>query len=510
MSYFDAYFTCANRTGMQRTDFPAETLNRQQFYVRLVDFFAPAYSRLSRESLATIAGVGYLYFQFYLSVDTVMDEKELHEEEKRMLLKRLTYFEQAVSNLGRSFPPNSPFWTRFGDCKQQFYRAGAQEKRISQIRPGFTDALFLELAEGKSALCYATIHALDCLDDRREPSLPLLECIRDIHLAFQYRDDLGDFGKDLAAGQWTQAQDWVRIYLQQEGLLQEVTPAEWHSVLYTSGIAHRMIDAAIHRYEDALSRTVTLGLHELADFIRREIKDCTGQAFEIDLLLRKTEALCRRADLPRIKGLVLDSQYEAECAETVATRFLLEGLNDHPGGWTDFMTTAGEGTGWVTGYVALQLVESGVTSAALDRLLHELQGAPERGTYNQSIQRDGDSCTFLYGALTTARRAVDPSFVSRWTEFQDGDGGWATYRDGDSLAERLEIPVAAGVAGWLSPKACVTAAAAYVLAGGRAGGNQEHGTGDPLVYPVGHLLAGVAKGKGAVTCQYQVDREYAD
>ena len=467
MSYFDAYFTFANRTGMQRADFPSEVLNRQQFYVRLVDFLAPAYPALEARDLATVAGVGYLYFQFYLSVDTVMDEQTLHPEDKRMLLKRLGYFEQAMSDLGRIFPADSPFWPRFALCKQQFYRAGAQEKALSGQRASFSDTLFRELAEGKSALCFATVHALDCLDGRDLPSPQLLQCLRDIHLAFQYRDDLGDFGKDVAAGQWTQAQDHVREYLEREGLLEEVTPAEWHSVLYTSGIAHRMIERAIDCYATALSRAEADGLVELADFLHREIRDCRGQIFEIDLLLRKTEALARLASQPRIKGSSFDAEAEARLGERWATHFLVAELANWPAGWADFMTTAGEGEGWVTGYVAMQLTEAGVETASLDRILGELQRSPGAGTYNDSIQRDGDSCTFLCGALLAARRSVTPSFLARWTAFQDADGGWVTYRDGAQLTERLELGAGGNVAGWLTPKACVTAAAAYVLAGER-------------------------------------------
>ena len=465
MSYFDAYFTFANRTGMQRADFPSDLLNRQQFYVRLVDFLAPAYPALSPRDLATVAGVGYLYFQFYLSVDTVMDEKVLHPDDKRMLLKRLGYFEQAMSDLGRIFPAESPFWSRFALCKQQFYRAGAQEKAISENRPAFSDTLFLELAEGKSALCFATVHALDCLDGREQPSAGLLQCLREIHLAFQYRDDLGDFGKDVASGQWTQAQDHVREYLEREGLLDEVSPAEWHNVLYTSRIAHRMIERAIDGYTAALASAEANGLAELTDFLHREIKDCRGQIFEIDLLLRKTEALARRAANPRIRAAAFDAEAEGRLAEGFATRFLVTELANWPAGWADFMTTAGEGEGWVTGFVAMQLVEAGVETASLDRILAVLQRSPGAGTYNESVQRDGDSCTFLYGALQAARRSVTPSFLARWTAFQDADGGWVTYRGGEQLAARLEIGAGAGVAGWLSPKACVTAAAAYVLAG---------------------------------------------
>ena len=473
MSYFDAYFTFANRSGMRRTDFPNETLNRQQFYVRLVDFLAPAYPALAAEQLATIAGVGYLYFQFYLSVDTVLDEAQLSPEAKRSLLKRLAYFEEAVTDLGRTFPADSPFWRQFAACKRQFYGAGAREQAISRSRERFSDTLFEEIAEGKSALCYATVHALDVLDHRSAPSQDLLECIRAIHLAFQYRDDLGDFARDQQSGQWTQVQDWVRDYLTQHGLEDEVGPEEWHNVVYTGGIAHRVIGAAIGHYEAALVLAGERQLDALADFLRREIRDCRGQLFEIDLLLRKTEALAGLSDRPRLGATAPLSEEETERALSCATRFLLDQLTGRPAGWADFMTTAGEGTGWITGYVAMHLTEAGVASASLDELLHQLQRAPERATYNDSIQRDGDSCTFVFGALSAAGHSADPGFRRQWLTFQDPDGGWVTYRDGGTLAARLELdPVPdllPAVAGWLSPKSCVTAAAAYVLSG-RTGG----------------------------------------
>jgi hypothetical protein len=467
MSYFDRYLATLTAEGYPRPYFPPSTLTRQTIYVKLVDFIAPAYPDLTEDDFARIAGIGYLYFQFILSIDTVIDERVISDEDKHLLLQRLPYFEYAVADLGRAFPPRSPFWNRFAGCKQQFGEAGQLERQLAEQRPAFTDALFLQLASGKSALCNGSVHALDTLAGRRESSAILLRCIRALHIAFQYRDDLGDFERDCNAGQWTQAQYHVQLYLEREELYETFSsPRDMHSAIYTSGIAVGMIEKSIGYYREALEDALQLGLPDMQYFIQREIRDCQNQIFEVNLLLEKTIALSKRSPLPRISQQAVGTESVAEEAESAARNFLLtELVGDGKEGWKDFMTTAGEGRSWTNTYVALQLAETGCQDSALQQVLRRIEREGDStGAFNESMQRDGDSSTFTIAVLHAAGKSPSAASLDGWTEFQHASGGWVTYNDPQGLAARLELEGEGEVSGWITPKGCVSAAAAYVLA----------------------------------------------
>ena len=134
---------------------------------------------------------------------------------------------------------------------------------------------------------------------------------------------------------------------------------------------------------------------------------------------------------------------------------------DAQGCWTDFMTSAGQSILWVTAYTGLFLAE---TKQGL-KLAHEAFDASFflPMSYNDNILQDGDSTNFAMGLRHKVWGETNQSQITNWLAFMDADGGWVTYRDENMLRKRLALPPNVSAEAWLTPKSCVTAAAAYVL-----------------------------------------------
>jgi squalene cyclase len=83
-------------------------------------------------------------------------------------------------------------------------------------------------------------------------------------------------------------------------------------------------------------------------------------------------------------------------------------------------------------------------------------------SYNDSIFQDGDSTTFILN-LTQQLNLPNQDIKTNWFNYLHDSGGWQTYIHEKPLRERLELPEDVSVTAWLSPKVCVSAAAATIL-----------------------------------------------
>ena len=303
-------------------------------------------------------------------------------------------------------------------------------------------------------MCHNTVYALQYLANDANHEKSLIEVLNHTHIAFQCLDDIDDFNEDRKHGQWTYVQSLVRSYCQ-ENQLDWSNDALAHKCLFLSGIAHQLLDKAQHHYSEALQITAQLGLDELAIYLKKQINHCHFFGQEIDYLVDKTKVISQLSQ-------DILSNDDVLVAQNKALSFLSK-WQTPDGVWTDFMTSAGSGMAWITGYVTAQLAEFTPEILLLSPTKQVLANQDASFlSFNDSIFQDGDSTTFvLYGQWLT-HVAIETT-LDRWLPFQNEQGGWSTYLDQQKLRTRLEIPEDISVQAWITPKMCVSAVATFVL-----------------------------------------------
>lgn len=441
------------------TDTKTTNLQREHyFYVHLIDFLYPLYPNIETSKLQSLSDCSYKYFKFLLSFDEFVDSRNDASEVQMAKFINLkdgfTNYEQSICGLAYLFFPESSFWHSFQKCKDAYFKTILSEKQLSYAKPPINEALFEQIAKGKSAICLNAVYAIQVLAESYSFEEKLIELVNQIHIAFQLLDDIDDFKKDIHESQWTYPQYLLQEYLAKNDI-KEVDTTLKHKYLYISGIAEVNLQKAICHFQNAKDIATDLQLSELENYIQKQIGNTEFHGQEIKFLHEKT-----RIKVQKSQVFVVNNDLEKSITNSIN---YLESNLENDFTWSDFMTSAGAGKAWITGFVGMNLAEIDNKLPFLEKIANKIHDNPiDFLSYNQSIFQDGDSTNFLVGFLQQMNQSnnlIDES----WQKFINNDGGWVTYLDAEGLRKRLDLPEEITVDAWLSSKICVSAVACYVL-----------------------------------------------
>lgn len=398
----------------------------------------------------------YAYFKFLLSLDGFIDatSKTNQQQSLQNLLTSFEEFENGIRLLTELYKSEDQFWETFNELKKCYFKAIVTEKNLSDEKPIISEQLFQQIAIGKSSMCHNSVYALQYLADDKTHETDLISCVNHIHIAFQYLDDIDDFKSDIRENQWTYPQSLLREYCEAKRIQCE-NDSIAHKYLFLSEIAQDAVNKAIKHYKVASSIAHNLDLTDLTSYLSKQITSCHFYLSEIELLFAKTR--------------IISSKINTLVSGNTLTKAIQNALNylkinqNEDGSWSDFVTSAGTGKAWITGYVGSQLAEHFPEAPFLKKTKKLLLENVDRLlSYNDSIFQDKDSTTFILG-LTQQLNLPNQSIKANWFKYLDSSGGWQTYIYEQPLRQRLELPKDVSVEAWLSPKLCVSAAAATIL-----------------------------------------------
>jgi hypothetical protein len=135
--------------------------------------------------------------------------------------------------------------------------------------------------------------------------------------------------------------------------------------------------------------------------------------------------------------------------------------------WRDFNTLAGEGSEWISGFVASCLGNSGMLR---DEVRGSIRGLIRRQRrsggwgYNERVPPDCDSSAWVLIAMSTTT-IWKPSFILQGLSYvlrHHHNDGFCTYSAHDGI-DRYIGASPDEIAGWTSPHLCVTAVAVRAL-----------------------------------------------
>ncbi len=451
----EEYYIFIDKLGLPdeiRVNFLDERILKEshKFYINLFRYLHPLYPAVLKIDQLTFAA--YLHFRFLLIFDNFLDVKGSNSGNNfESLFVGFELYEKSTRELG-SLIKDQNFWEVFRNLKKKYFSTIQLEKSISQQKSNFTEDLFHQIAVGKSAICLASVQALESLGGNCVHRDDIIECLEHIHLAFQTVDDIDDFRKDIDEGQWTFIRFQLQNYLQKRKLAFDSSDLQIR-YLFTSGLAQESLAKASFHYSKAIAIATSLGLSDLQIYLEEQNKNLGNFNKEIEFLKEKTFKKLSRSG-------VFMSENSLISAIQNGTEFLKKNLS-REGFWRDFYTSAGEGSTWTTAYVGFQLAEYQGCDEFLAKVLKKVDSA--KGSYNDSIFQDGDSMNFVVAFIKATGKSIPAATKSKWLAFVNKDGGWTTYRDEAQLRAQLDLNQDISVQGWMNAQTCVTATAAYVL-----------------------------------------------
>ena len=263
------------------------------FHLKQVDFFKPLFPSIERDTLDKLAEYSLSYLNVLLLIDKLVDEVSTlsSEEHAKTLFSAFDLQEQTVLGLSNLLPRESVFWLNLNRYKLQFAKANVLEKQLSADKPSISESEFENLAEGKSAVCYAIVDALQALANDCRFDYDLRDLLKHFHIAFQYRDDIDDFKKDIASNQYTYLYCRLTEELHSRNIATSYIDATvLYKYLFLTGIAGQHLEKAKIHFKHAFSTAQRLNLAELSDFLSLQVTDCEKHIKEINLFISKAKA----------------------------------------------------------------------------------------------------------------------------------------------------------------------------------------------------------------------------
>lgn len=439
--------------------------DQQGLYRDVYRYFAPVFPDIPPDVLERISDASYDYFQCLLAYDQVIDNPQ-DERAGEHTIAGFVFHERAVKALASIFPHSSNFWIDFDCIKDEYFSAIEMEKNAASGNVEFNEEYFAKLARRKSIFCLAAVSALSHLSGDFKYQQILGDSIISLHVGFQIFDDIDDFKSDLTIGQRSYVSFLVDRFIDENSLgVGAADILAKHKLLFISGIAAQQLQKARSYFESSYNYVADLPLAEYKGVILENARKADRLIWEIQQSLIKTESKLRLSNKKLNDGeaVVLSGQSIMN-AISQGVDFLRSQLNTD-NLWSDFLTSAGESTIWVTSYAGYMLSDVEISPPWLIGAYEKLCARVEKGvSFNEQMVQDGDSTSFYVGFSALVKREVSDISMQMWLRHQTEEGGWTTYRDPDALRVKLGLPHDSNVTGWTQPHVCVSAAAAMMAA----------------------------------------------
>jgi len=417
-----------------------EPLGQAEYgYLTYPELFAAVFP-VETESMRLLSISGYLHYLYLIGVDRIFDQGKIVDIESFSVLEICK--EESSKILSRLFNPRSPFWACWNHRRAEYIVANKFEGKELDL------SKFEQLSDGKSAYGKVAIDALYYLtsEGAETPYQELLHSHRLFSIALQLKDDFFDLEEDLENGQYNYvlsrlegaASDTSSAPDPKEQVKAWVSSGRLRPLLYESGVAVDVLSLARRYLVRAYEKTGRFKKLKWNALIQRELLVINSMLFHTQNFVeiqenKKSQSNRRQA----IGGRSLKSTLPLSLKRAGA---YITSRQQEDGSWRDYITQAGIGATWTTGFVL-----AGLTGCETDGM----NGALEKGRnylhlvksnlwgYNEQWINDADTTNFCLLALSGS--AIDQADLSGWSRYQTPAGGLATYCHGDELTALLGL-----------------------------------------------------------------------
>lgn len=398
--------------------------------------------------ITKLAVASYTYFSFVLFFDKVKDKQldvlPSDEDTRNTYIQDYIFkvHEYVFKTLAHLFSAESGFWNAFE--KLRFLFLCVKEQTV-------TDDNLIKTLLDKSNLSEAYIHAFNYLvkgEDEKERCSEVLkvfsEAMKHFHIAFQLFDDYNDLREDMSNGQ-------LNYYLFKGRTIRKFyqDDEKFIKALYVSGIIPEGLEIVKKNALLAEKRFRDMGMDIHANWSRSLYE----KALNIDHYVYAL--LCKTRQIATYSSETVNQEQSINKKMQLSRQFLMSQMENDS--WEDFLTNAGFGKNWVTGYILTQIAED-ERNGELQEIYKKLIGSG--GRYNEFLVEDADSTNFLVKAMSFFGEKPTKEIIDRWCHFRKPDGGFSTYYKND-IKRAMRMDVSADFTGWFTPQCCVTAVSCW-------------------------------------------------
>lgn len=427
----------------------ADAFSKHYFYVTLPFEISSLYpqSVINEKKLVRLSFYSYLYFSSILCFDKYYDS-QIDIIKNKDLIRSYLFFvkEQALIGLISLVDHKSEFWTEFNKLKNIFFDSTNNDNLFESN--DFSDDVFFERVKNKTILSYAYVYSLKYLFGKIGNENAILTGLDKFHIGFQIYDDYNDLREDKLNNQLNYF--YSKIKQNSSYGFDNKTFEYLLKRSYVDNTISEGLELALINLKESKTIFSEIQLHSLLATIDETILLIESELYFINESIKKAKDKSAKSN-------VLVVENDIQNAINSALGYIKNNLNgDH---WVDFLTNAGYGKEWITGYVLCMIGEISPSITFLNRPLDVLLAS--QGGYNNHIVQDGDSSNFLIKVLNLFSKDIDEGKLNNWLAFSKSDGGWSTYYD-NGIKMSMKLPLDSDFSGWFSPQMCVTAVAAWV------------------------------------------------
>lgn len=429
------------------------------FYLYYPHLFSKYFDFSDSDTLDLLSISGFLFYKSVIILDEVFDNKESVDHFQKFFIANICQ-EEALKILLSFFGRDSAFWQVWSKRKLEYIKAFKLDTSLSSI-DSYAD--YVELADLKSTFGKIAIDCLYFLSDCKKTDIyhKLLESHKYFYTAFQIADDISDFEEDAINEQFNISAFELKNLLSKKNIaIQEYSLEQQKKLIYLEGVALELYSKAV-KYLDKTNKSIAF-LDSNKDL----------WSFEIN----KLHNTCLTHYL-NIKGFLIEfqslekseSSSKAIGALDKAVSYLQNSLKEE-GNWFDIFNDAGVSDLWTTAYVTFNLFQTNlIEDDFLEKsfeFIHKNRLKDGLWGYNKEWISDADSSSFALLSLrnTTFYKSKQHEIsLKQWLNFQNKDGGFATYLDENTLKSSLNTTDIKDVSGWLQSHFCVSAVAYLVF-----------------------------------------------
>ncbi|MCD9019438.1 prenyltransferase/squalene oxidase repeat-containing protein [Parachryseolinea silvisoli] len=443
--------------GLKIFVFPPDFFD-SEFYLLYPSLFRKVFGERSEAFADELCFSGFLYFQYLLCVDRLIDKDDENPQgadASMVHLKTHIYHEEALKILSRHFGKKPLFWELWDRRNKEFLGSILMDKHYN-LDMEFDG--YCKLAIGKCAFSKV---AADAYQARKEnPALHalLIQSIEYFSIARCIHDDLEDFKKDLVHRKNNICHMYLHKWMKEHQLrLEDHTPEMLEKYLFTSETAEAMLVLSKKYYQLAIDVLQDYHVHlqpyiGIIETLRNRIN-----YFKVNI-----QAYRIHKYVDRVNSAYTLSSFGLEDSIRVAREYIAN-MQNADGSWFEVTNMQGMSNVWATGFIAAHLDNRSDNFIKAAGFLAQNKQDRNLWGYNTEWTFDYDSSTCALLALSQAGHSIDAD-LKEWLKGQTREGGFGTYSSEHySLVSNLGLKGKNQVKGWIHAHVCVSALAYYFL-----------------------------------------------
>ena len=207
-------------------------------------------------------------------IDSDIDWVSQAEDNGNILAQSNQHYRNSIFSLLEIFPSNHQFWEYLAVEEKLYYSYIIKEKYNNIRKPALSISDFEEMSYNKHNLALVPIKGMDWLFKSKASYGEIKNIFVSIFNGMQMMDDIDDFAKDQASGQWNLLHSEVRKIITDENLINDDHLDRFEErIFYASGLCEKYSHYALQQYNTALTNSEKFDFPELKIWLKQIIEE---------------------------------------------------------------------------------------------------------------------------------------------------------------------------------------------------------------------------------------------